>query len=204
MSRYTGPRVKKMRALGIELPGLSAKSIERRPYPPGQHGLSRRRKRSDFGLRLIEKQKLRFNYGVSEAQMRRLMKECLSSKHSTGDHLITLLERRLDNVIFRSGFATTTPAARQLVNHRHLRVNGRNCDIASFRVSIGDVITFGPRSQELSIVTESLDKPTQYRPEWLDVDTEQRRVHVKAYPDGSSAPFPIDTQLVVEYYSRVL
>lgn len=204
MSRYTGPRVKKMRAFGIELPGLSAKSIERRPYPPGQHGLNRRRKRSDFGLRLIEKQKLRFNYGVSERQLRRMMQECLTFKGSTGDRLITLLERRLDNVIFRAGFATTIPAARQLVHHRHLRVNGRNCDIASYRVSVGDEISFGPRSQELSIVTESLEKGAPYRADWFDVNAEERTIAIKHFPDGSSAPLPIDTQLVVEYYSRLL
>ena len=111
MSRYLGPRVKKMRALGVNLPGLSTKSIERRPHPPGQHGQNRRRKPSDYALQLAEKQKVRLDSGVTEKQMRRLMKESLASKVPTGDKLIELLERRLDNIVFRAGFATTIPAA---------------------------------------------------------------------------------------------
>ncbi|RYZ60910.1 MAG: 30S ribosomal protein S4, partial [Proteobacteria bacterium] len=121
MSRYTGPRVKKMRALGVELPGLSRKKIERRPYPPGQHGQARK-KVSEFALRLHEKQKLRYNYGIGERQLRGLMTEALSSKTAPGKKLIELLERRLDNAVFRAGFALTIPAARQLVAHGHVLV----------------------------------------------------------------------------------
>ena len=109
MSRYAGPRVKKMRALGVMLPGLSRKSIDARPFPPGEHGRSRRRKVTDYGRQLQEKQKIRFNYGVSERQLRKLMVEAKRSKMATGNKLLELLERRLDNVVYRAGFAATIP-----------------------------------------------------------------------------------------------
>ena len=140
MSRYTGPRVKKMRKLGVNLPGLSRKTMDRRPYPPGEHGGKRQKRKSDYANQLMEKQKLRLNYGVSERQFRRYMVEARQSKTPTGDKLLELLERRLDNVVFRAGFAPTIPAARQLVNHRHIRLNGHKADIPSIRVKVGDVI----------------------------------------------------------------
>ena len=204
MSRYTGPRLRKMRALGVHLPGLSGKTLERRAHPPGQHGAERRGKKSDYALQLTEKQKVRHNYGVTEKQMRRLMKESLASKIGTGDKLIELLERRLDNVVFRAGFARTIPAARQLVNHRHLKVNGRSVDIASYRLRKGDVIEFRAKSGKLDCVTESLEMMGPYRPEWLTVDAKKRQVIVNELPDGNAASFPVTVQLVVEYYSRLL
>ena len=149
MSRYRGPRVKLMRALGLNLPGLSRKSIERRPYPPGAHGGDRRRKESDYGRQLKEKQKLRFNYGLGERQLRRLVIDARRSKTETGKKLLELLESRLDNVVFRGGLASTIPAARQLVNHAHVLVNGQKVDIPSFRVKVGDVITVRERSRKL-------------------------------------------------------
>ena len=203
MSRYLGPRVRKMRALSVDLPGLSAKSIERRPYAPGQHGPNRRRKMSDYALQLDEKQKVRLNYGITENQMRRLMKECNASKTATGDKLVELLERRLDNVVFRAGFAATIPAARQLVNHGHLQVNGRRVDIASYRVRQGDVVDFRTRSRKLKCVTESLQSMGPHRPESMEVNPEQRFATIAELPDGNSAPFPVELQLVVEYYSRL-
>ena len=204
MSRYLGPSVKKMRGLGVVLPGLSTKDIERRPQPPGQHGMNRRRKPSDYALRLNEKQKIRWNYGLTEKQLRRLMKESKASKVATGDKLIELVERRLDNVVFRAGFAATIPAARQLVNHGHMVVNGRRVDIASFRVSEGDVIEFRKKSQKLKAVTEALQANGPFRPDWLKVDGERRRVQVTHMPGSDAVPFPRDVQLVVEFYSRSL
>jgi small subunit ribosomal protein S4 len=204
MSRYTGPRLRKMRALGVHLPGLSGKTLERRSTPPGQHGAERRGKKSDYALQLTEKQKVRHNYGVTEKQMRRLMKECLASKVGTGDKLIELLERRLDSVVFRAGFARTIPAARQLVNHRHIKVNGRAVDIASYRIRKGDSIEFRGKSTKLDCVTESLEMMGPYRPDWLTVDAKKREVVVSELPDGGSAPFPVTVQLVVEYYSRLI
>ena len=135
------------------------------------------------------------NYGVTEKQMRRLMKESLGSKVATGDKLIELLERRLDNVVFRAGFASTIPAARQLVNHGHLTVNGRRVNIASFRVREGDVVEFRKRSRKLETMGP-------YRPDWRKVEVEQRRVTMLEHPSGGAAPFPVELQLVVEFYSR--
>ncbi len=202
MSRFTGPRVKVMRALGLELPGLSRKTIERRPYPPGQHGQNRRRKVSDFGRQLKEKQKLRFNYGLSERQFRRLMAEAKASKLATGQKLLELLERRLDNVVFRAGFAPTIPAARQLVNHGHITVNGRRVDIASYRVNPGDVIRPRKKSLGLQTITTSLEELSLTRPDWMAYDAKKLTSQMTAVPTADSVPFPIDVQLVVEYYSK--
>ncbi|MCC6622080.1 MAG: 30S ribosomal protein S4 [Deltaproteobacteria bacterium] len=205
MSRYTGPRLKKMRALGLDLPGLSRKSIERRPYPPGQHGPKARRKLSDFGKQLIEKQKLRLNYGLGERQMRRYMIEARRSKTASGDKLVELLERRLDNVVFRAGFAPTIPAARQLVAHGHLTVNGRSVDVPSFQVKAGDTVAIRARKKgELKVVAESLEGQSISRPDWLDVSREQKIAKIRDLPTRESVPFQVDLQQVVEYYAKRL
>ncbi len=201
MSRYTGPRLRVMRALGINLPGLSRKTIDRRPYPPGQHGQARK-KLSEFGIRKIEKQKLRMNYGLTERQLRRLMLEAKASKQNTTDKIVELVERRLDNVVYRAGFAPTIVAARQLVNHGHMRVGGRKVDIPSFRVSVGDLIRVRDKSRDLPIVRAAIELGPPFDATWLDVDTKQRKVAVTGLPDG--APFPLDVQLVVEYYAKSL
>ena len=169
MSRYTGPRLKVMRALGVELPGLSRKSIEKRPHPPGQHGV-KMRKKSEFGAQLQEKQKIRYNYGLGEKQLRRLIVEAERSKDPTGEKLIELAERRLDNVVFRAGFAPTGIAARQLVRHGHIRLNGRRVDIPSARVKPGDIISLSERGQRIPMVTETLAEPALRRPEWISFD----------------------------------
>jgi len=202
MSRYTGPRLKKMRALGTNLPGLSRKSIARRPYPPGEHGNKRRRKKTSFGIQLIEKQKLRLNYGVNERQLRKVVREAKKSKDFTGDKLLELLERRIDNVVFRAGLAPTIPAARQLVNHGHVRLNGHRATIPSMRVKEGDVITLRERSQKLQIVEESLETTAEALPEWLEVDKEKKQVKVLSHPTAETVPFNIDIQQVIEYYSK--
>lgn len=202
MSRYTGPRVKKMRALGVNLPGLSRKSLDRRPFPPGQHGQNRRRKKSDYGRQLAEKQKLRLNYGLGERQFRRLVSDARSSKLATGDKLLELLERRLDNVVFRAGFAPTIPAARQLVTHGHILVNGQRLDIASYRVRVGDVIAPREKSRSLQIITESLEDLSLTRPGWLEYNGSNQTAIVRALPEPDSVPFEIEVQLVVEYYSK--
>jgi small subunit ribosomal protein S4 len=203
MSRYTGPRVKVMRALGVELPGLSTKKIERRPYRPGQHGQARR-KLSEYALRLLEKQKLRMNYGISERQLRGLMEEAKASKDTTGNKLIELLERRLDNVVFRAGFARTIPAARQLVNHGHILVGGRRVDIASFRVTKGQVISVRERSRVLTPVKEGAAVAETFQTPWLQVEKDSYQATVTALPDETSTLFPVQLQLVVEFYSQKL
>ena len=202
MSRYTGPRVKIMRALGVDLPGLSPKTSERRPYPPGQHG-QRRRKDTEFGRRLKEKQKIRLNYGLSEAQLRKLFREALRSRGNTGVNLLELLERRLDNVVFRAGFARSIPAARQLINHGHVLVNGRRVDIPSFRTKAGHAITVSEKQRESQVVTLGLALADQRRWEtsWLEVDAGQRKAVVTRVPDETSVPFQVDAQLVIELYA---
>ncbi len=204
MSRYRGPRVKLMRALGVELPGLSRKSTERKPYPPGQHGQGKRRKLSEYGRQLAEKQKLRFNYGVGERQLRRLMQDSFRSREVNGLKLLELLERRLDNAVFRSGMAPTIPAARQLINHGHILVNGRKVKTASYRIKVGEEIQPKEKSKELPIVQGSLEAPSIVIPEWLELDAKKGVSVVKTLPTKDSVPFPVEENLVVEYYSRRL
>ncbi len=202
MSRYTGPRLRIVRRLDTDLPGLTRKSREKRPYPPGQHGQGRKKRPSAFGMQLTEKQKLCFNYGVSETQMRGLFAEARARKGVTGDLLLELLERRLDNVVFRAGLAPTIPAARQLVNHGHVRVDDRRVDIPSFRVKQGAVISLRPRSRELDVVQRSVVAPALPIPPWIEVDAAQRIATITAAPPRGSVPFDIDVQLVVEFYAR--
>lgn len=204
MARYTGPRVKKLRSLGVDLPGLSRKTRERRPYPPGQHGQGRRRRLSDYGMQLQEKQKLRLNYGVGERQFRRIIKEARASRMAAGDKILQLLERRLDNVIFRAGYAATIPAARQLVTHGHFLVNGRRVDIASYRVSEGDVIQPRSRSYNLAPIEESLAALTLARPDWLEYTDDKRITRIAALPGPEAVPFEVEIQLVIEYYAQRL
>jgi small subunit ribosomal protein S4 len=191
-----------MRALGVSLPGLSRKTIDRRPFPPGQHGQSRRGKLSDYGRQLKEKQKVRLNYGLSERQFRRLVREAKSSRVATGDKLLELLERRLDNVIFRAGYAPTIPAARQLVGHRHVLVNGKRVNIPSYRIRAGDVVTLRDKSLELQCVQDALEETWSTRAGWIEFDKEKKVTKVLALPDPESVLFPIDINFVVEYYAK--
>jgi small subunit ribosomal protein S4 len=203
MSRFTGPRVKIMRALGTELPGLSRKKIERRPYPPGQHGQARK-KVSEYGRRLHEKQKLRMNYGLHEGQLRRLVVQASRGGGNPGDKLLELLERRLDNVVFRAGFARTIPAARQLVCHGHVKVNDHRVDIASFRTRAGDVITVEESSRTNVQLLASLQDQSHPRAPWIDIEADKFLAKIRELPDNTSILFPIDIQLVIEFYSQNL
>lgn len=203
MSRITGPRLKIMRALGVDLPGLSRKTIESRPMPPVQHGnTASRRRKSDYGIKLQEKQKLRFNYGLTERQMRRLIIEARKGNTPTGEHFLQLLERRLDNVIFRAGFAPTLIAARQLVSHGHALLNHKPVNIPSIRVKLYDEIHLKANSLNINMVKESLLSPVLIRPEWLQWHADSFMVKVAHLPDADQTPFPIDVQQVVEYYSN--
>ncbi len=206
MARHTGPRIRIMRALGIELPGLSRKGFEDRPNPPGQHGMKgARRRKSDFGIKLMEKQKLRFNYGLSETQLRRLMIEARRGRDPAGDKLLELLERRLDNVVFRAGFAPTIPAARQLISHGHFLLNNRRVNIPSIRVKAADKIKIREKSAGLPIVVETLANLPLTRPEWLNwqgAGNNDLSVTVAHLPSAGDVPFPVDIQQVVEYYAN--
>jgi small subunit ribosomal protein S4 len=202
MSRYRGPRVRVMRALGLDLPGLSPKTSERRPYPPGQHG-QRRRKETEFGKRLQEKQKLRLNYGLSEVQMRNVFHEALRSRVNTGTKLIELLERRLDNIVFRAGFARSIPAARQLVKHGHILVNGKRVDIPSYRLKVGQLVSIKPASHQSKVVVDGLElaQRRSWENTWLEINQDARNVKLLQLPDETAVPFSLNVQLVIELYA---
>jgi small subunit ribosomal protein S4 len=205
MARLLGPRVKKMRALGIVLPGLSAKSIERRPYPPGQHGQRRATRRpTPYKRQLQEKQKLRLNYGVTERQLRNLMRLARKGKGRTDHTLMELLERRLDNVVFRAGFARTIPAARQLVRHGHVLVDGQRVDIPSYRLDNEQLIQLHAGSRKILAVLSSWENPQLQRPAWLQVDVEQMSARLIGAPGLDNLPFEVFPHLVVEFYAKRL
>lgn len=192
-----------MRSLGVDLPGLSRKSIEQRPFPPGQHGnKSSRKRRSDYGVKLIEKQKIRFNYGLTETQMRRLIIDARKGKEPTGEKLVQLLERRFDNVVFRAGFAPTAIAARQLVSHGHVLLNGKRANIPSMRLKLGDEVTVRQKSKTISIIVDSIKEPALARPEWLVWNEQDVSAVVAHYPSAEDVPFDVDLQLVVEFYAN--
>ncbi len=175
--------------------------MDRRPYPPGQHGRGRVRE-SDYLVQLREKQKLRTMYGVLERQFRRYYEEADRRQGITGDVLLMLLEQRLDNVVWRSGLTATRPQARQLVNHGHFRVNGKKVDIPSYQVKPGDEITVKERSKDLILIQHSVDTQGRIVPEWLEVDTDERRIRVLAHPRRDQIDTDINEQLIVELYSK--
>ncbi|KKJ01220.1 30S ribosomal protein S4 [Prochlorothrix hollandica] len=200
MSRYRGPRLRITRRLG-DLPGLTRKSA-RRAYPPGMHGQNRR-KRSEYATRLEEKQKLRFNYGVSERQLIRYVKKARRVQGSTGKILLQLLEMRLDNTVFRLGMAPTIPAARQLVNHGHILVNGRVVDIASYSCRSGDVVGVRNREQSRAMVEQNLQYPGLANvPAHLVLDKAKMEANVIGLCEREWVAIKINELMVVEYYSR--
>ncbi|MBM0741761.1 30S ribosomal protein S4 [Phormidium sp. CLA17] len=200
MSRYRGPRLRIVRRLG-DLPGLTRKA-PRRAYPPGQHGQARK-KRSEYAVRLEEKQKLRFNYGLSERQLLGYVRKARRKVGSTGEALLQLLEMRLDNTIFRLGMAPTIPAARQLVNHGHITVNGRVVDIASYQCRAGEAI--GVRDNERSrkmVETNLLYPGLANLPSHLEFDKAKMQGKVNSLIEREWIALQINELLVVEYYSR--
>jgi small subunit ribosomal protein S4 len=204
MSRYLGPRVRVQRALGTDLPGLSRKTTERRPYPPGQHGPSpkRRPKMSPFKQRLQEKQKLRFYYGLTERQFSNTFRKATRAIGNSGEKLLEMLESRLDNVVFRAGLARTIPAARQLVGHGHITVNGQVVDRPGYQVRSGQVLALRTRSKDLDIVATSIIEPVAPPPPWLEVDREAKTARVTTVPSGESILIFIDVRLIVEFYAQ--
>ena len=201
MSRYRGPRLRIVRRLG-ELPGLSRKS-PRKAYPPGQHGQNRR-KRSEYAIRLEEKQKLRFNYGVTEKQLIRYVRKARRVAGSTGQTLLELLEMRLDNTIFRMGMAGTIPAARQLVNHGHILVNDRVVNIASYQCRAGDVIKVRDRDRSRKLVETNMEYPGLANlPSHLEFDKNTFTGKVNNVIEREWIALQVNELLVVEYYSRM-
>ncbi len=200
MSRYRGPRLRIVRRLG-ELPGLTRKSA-RRAYPPGQHGQNRK-KRSEYAIRLEEKQKLRLNYGLTEKQMLRYVRKARRVSGSTGQVLLQLLEMRLDNTVFRMGMAPTIPAARQLVNHGHVTVNGRPVNIASYQCRPGEEVAVRNREASKKLVEANLQYPGLANlPSHLEFDKTKLAGKVNGVIEREWVALQVNELLVVEYYSR--
>lgn len=200
MSRYRGPRLRVVRRLG-DLPGLTRKAA-RRSYPPGQHGQARK-KRSEYAVRLEEKQKLRMNYGLTERQLLRYVRKARQAKGSSGQVLLQLLEMRLDNTVFRLGMAPTIPAARQLVNHGHVMVNERVVSIPSYECRPGNVISVKDRDRSRKIVEENLQFPGLANlPTHLEFDKNKLTGKVNGVIEREWIALQINELLVVEYYSR--
>lgn len=201
MSRYRGPRLRIVRRLG-DLPGLTRKSA-RKAYPPGQHGQSRR-KRSEYAIRLEEKQKLRFNYGITEKQLVRYVRKARRVAGSTGQTLLELLEMRLDNTIFRLGMAGTIPAARQLVSHGHITVNDRVVNVASYQCRSGDVIKVRDRDRSRKLVETNMEYPGLANlPSHLEFDKSALTGKVNGTIEREWVALQVNELLVIEYYSRM-
>ena len=200
MSRYTGPSWKLSRRLGISLTG-TGKELEKRPYAPGQHGANQRRKVSEYGLQLQEKQKLRFMYGVNERQFKTLFNKAGKMPGKHGENFMILLEARLDNVVYRLGLARTRRQARQLVNHGHILVDGKRVDIPSFSVKPGQTIAFREKSTNLDVVNEAIEV-NNFVPEYVTIDTDSKTGTFVRLPERSELSAEINEQLIVEYYSR--
>jgi small subunit ribosomal protein S4 len=206
MARYRGPVGKISRRLGIGITDKGQRILSKRPFPPGQHGPSaRRRQVSDYGLQLLEKQKARYMYGVLERQFQRIFDKAERLPGETGTQLFILLERRLDNVVYRLGLAATRQQARQLVTHGHITVNGRKTNIPSFTVRVGDKIAVRPESRRrmyFKNLVDSGDLNRRNTPDWLRFSAADLAGEVVSMPRREDAEPDINEQLIVEYYSR--
>lgn len=196
---YTGPKVKKSRALGIALTPKAQKYLEKRSYPPGQHGQRRRRRPTSYGLQLLEKQRLRFQYNVSERHLRRMIAIATSGKGRTGETLVQLLECRLDALVLRAGFARSIYQARQLVSHGHLLVNNQRETIPSRRLRPGDALTVRPASRQMPCFSK---EATGSVPAYLVVDPDNWSATLSYKPARTEIPVICQEQLIVEFYSR--
>jgi len=201
MARYTGPRHRACRRARTPLCQSKRCPVDRRPYPPGDHGRGRIRE-SDYLVQLREKQKLRAMYGILERQFRKYYEEAARRPGITGETILQMLEQRLDNVVWRSGLAATRPQARQLVNHGHFKVNGKKVDIPSYQVQPGDVVTIKDRSKDLIAVQHSVDTQGRPVPDWMAVDTGERKITISDHPRRDQIDTDINEQLIVELYSK--
>ena len=200
MARYTGPTYKKSRRFGFSILE-NGKELAKRPYAPGQHGQDRKKKLSNYGIQLQEKQKVKFMYGVNEKQMKKAFTKAVKMKGVNGENLLKLLESRLDNLVYRIGFATTRKGARQLVNHGHITVNGKRVDIPSYQVKPNDVISLMESDKELKIVKESLEA-LKNRVEFISYDDKKMEATYVRMPERSELNADIDEALIIEYYNR--
>ena len=209
MARYRGAVCRQCRRenLKLFLKGDRCYSdkcaFERRAYPPGQHGQARMRKASDYAIQLREKQKVRRMYGMLEGQFKKFFKIAESQKGITGENLLMLLETRLDNTLFRLGFAGSRNQARQIVRHNHVLVNGKKVNIPSYQVSVGDEITIKEKSRKVGVISDALAAVVRRGvPSWLELETENHKGRVKALPVREDITMPIQEQLIVELYSK--
>ena len=200
MARYTGPSTKIARKFGEPIFGAD-RDFEKRNYPPGQHGLaSKRKKKSEYGTQLKEKQKVKYTYGLLERQFRNLYEKASRMKGQKGENLIILLESRLDNLVYRMGIAPTRAAARQLVSHAHITLNGVVCNIPSALVKPGDVVAVRERSKSLEVITNSVASASKYS--WIDFDAKALAGKYLNTPVRTEIPETINEQLIVELYSK--
>lgn len=203
MSRYTGPVYRQSRRLGYSILG-NGKELAKRQTVPGQHGNDRAKKKTEYGIQMAEKQKIRFTYGVSEKQFQRLFKIAKADKHiATGLKFLQILESRLDNLVFRMGFASTRRQARQLVNHGHVTVNGKKVDIPSYLVSVNDVVSFKDSSKSLKVVLDAIAANPSI-PAYVSVDANKVEGTFVRFPERNELPADIDEAQVIEFYNRKL
>lgn len=200
MARYLGPTYKKSRRFGFSVLE-NGKELAKKPYAPGEHGQDRKKKLSNYGIQLQEKQKVKFMYGLSEKQMEKTFEKAVKMKGVNGENLLKLLESRLDNLVYRIGFATTRKGARQLVNHGHVTVNGKRVDIPSYQVKPGDVIGLKDSDKEMAIVKASLEA-LHNRVEFVTFDEKKMEGTYVRLPERSELNADIDEALVIEYYNR--
>ena len=200
MARYTGPSYKQARRVNFSI-SETGKELARRPYGPGQHGKERKGKLSDYGTQLKEKQKVRFMYGVNERQFKKTFEEASKIKGIHGENFLRLLESRLDNLVYRIGFATTRRGARQLVNHGHVTVNGKKVDIPSYRAVPGDVISLKADDKNLKVVAESLAKVSK-RVEFINYDENKMEGTYVRLPERNELNADINESLIVEFYNK--
>lgn len=208
MARYTGPRGKVCRRLGVPMSHITGKDpdkdpVARRPYPPGAHGPGYRAKVSDFGKRLREKQKLRLYYGIMEKQCRRYYHKASKQKGNTGDNMLCLLEQRLDSLVLRLGLATSIRQARQLVAHGHININGIRAKTPSHHVHPGNVISVREKSRNMAIIADSIQRNKARRlPSYLEFDEKGLEGKLTSAPDRAEIPVQIEDNLIVEYYAQ--
>ena len=200
MARYTGPSYKQARRVGFSITE-TGKELARRPYGPGQHGKDRKGKLSDYGTQLKEKQKVRFMYGLNERQFRKTFDEAAKLQGIHGTNFLRVLESRLDNLVYRAGFASTRRGARQLVNHGHVTVNGKKVDIPSYRVKVGDVISLKEDDKNLKVVEEALSKITK-RVDFITYDENKKEATFVRLPERNELNADINEALIVEFYNK--
>ncbi len=209
MSRYTGPKEKLSRKVGENL-GLKAErsfspksSFLKKPYRPGQHGKARRRALSEFGTQLLEKQKIKFTYGINERQLKKCFNEARRRKGITGNLMLNALERRLDNAVYRGGLAGSRNISRQLVSHGHFLVNNKKVTVPSYQVEIGDTIGIKPRSRPKQIFSDLINRLKKYEaPSWMEIDKKNLEIKIKGEPENNDLPKNFNTNSIIAFYSK--